>query len=216
MNLPPQIMVEDETAYRLALTIQNYLFYTARFTEPFQDISEMAGLLEAAIYHTSPLNLRFSYGVGKGFVCEEYPNHVITKLAQELVLEGKHPSEFFYTADVRTTAKILFGEAVEYEDRSTEFYEYFPQQGVYVLFGDLAGPRFPYPQITAYSETESGYQCDAILAYALDKDIPIEIDGQILTKDTFDSLTATKPKYRYTFATQPDGRLVTTSLQILN
>ncbi len=214
-NLPPQIISDDEEAYRLALTIRNYLFYGKNSLEDFSR-QVNGGALETAIYHTIPLDLRYSYGLGEGFVCEEYPNHVITGLVEELVRKGKDPAAIFYADAVRATAKKLFGEDVAYKDAGAAFYEYFPEQDVYIQFGDLPQTWFLYPQITAYRKTDDGYTCEAILVWALDSDTPMKVNDTALTKDNFEQVTSGSEKYRYTFTSQQDGLLVLRELQTLS
>lgn len=216
-DLPPQLIEDNETAYRLSLTVSDFLFYGGNRLDDFDEKTKenAEGVLETAIFHTTPLNLNYSYGVGEGFVCEDYPNHAITKLVERLVRDGRDPTAIFYADDVKDTAEKLFGQAVKYKDADVAFYGYFPEKKVYVQFGELSGPRLPYPQITSYSKTEQGYTCDAVLVAALDKDTPITIDDITLTKENFEELTSKNEKYRYTFTKQTDGIFILTGLKTL-
>ena len=214
-DLAPQLVIEDETAYRLARTIQNYLFYGENRLGSFdgQLQAEIPGLVETVVYHTNPINFVFSYDES-GLTCEEYPNHVITKLSEQLVEQGKFPCLIAYAEDVKETAIRLFGDAVQYQDASAGFFEYFPEEGVYIQFGDIGGARWPYPQITAYEKTEEGYTCEAILVSNMGKDTPILLGEVELTKENFAEATASAQKLRYQFKEQ-DGRLILTGLATL-
>ena len=214
-DLPQQLVIEDETAYRLARTIQNYLCYGKSSLGDFdgQLKEEIPGLVETVTYHTDPINFVFSYDES-GFACEEYPNHVITKLAEQLVEQGKYPCLIAYAEDVKETAVRLFGDTVQYQDASAGFFEYFPEEGVYIQFGDIGGARWPYPQVTAYNKTEDGYVCEVILVSALGKDTPILLGEVELTKENFAEATAGAQKLRYHFKEQ-DGHLILTGLETL-
>lgn len=214
-DLPQQLVMDEETAYRLARTIQNFLFYGENRLGDFdgQLQGEIPGLVETVVYHTNPINFVFSYDE-TGFTSEEYPNHVITKLSEQLVEQGKYPCAIIYAEDAKETAVRLFGDAVQYQDASAGFFEYFPEEGVYIQFGDIGGARWPYPQITSYSKTEDGYVCEAILVWAIDKETPIQLGDVELTKENFAQATAGAQKLRYHFKEQ-DGRLILTGLKTI-
>lgn len=75
-----------------------------------------------------------------------------------------------------------------------------------------------YPQITKLEPTEDGYQCEAVMIYALAEDIPLEYpdgSGALLTAENFEEATAQCPAYRYTFQQAQDGHYILRGLEVL-
>ncbi len=224
-ELPPQLMLDEPTSYRLAQTIRNMTYFNnTDWSTEFDHIenAHFWDLLLAALYRTPTISMPFEqdYNQNPPWTSTQYPNHHLLGLLNNEFEQGRPIDWVIYEADVKTTFEFLFGaEWLQNWDRvggqDVYPYYYYKRDGVFAFSCGFGGPMWKYAQILGYEKTADGYLAEAVCIWALDKDIPLEHNDVILTKENFMEQTALLPIIRYTFIEMPDGRLVLNGIKYL-
>ena len=205
-DLQKQVVYDCDIAYRLALSIQNYLPYITNNLDEFNDINPIDNslALQIAIHHVTPIDLRGTYTIKDGFFSENYPSHPIVKKLHEMYESGLDPTNVFYKDDVDIMLNKLFG-AREWVHQTTAFYHYCSNEEIYIQMGDISGLRTAYPQLIHIEETQEGYYCEAILLSCL----PLE-------KLSMDDLFANENEtlYGFSFALNSESELFLNELTV--
>lgn len=206
-DMIPQLICTDETAVRLALTIQQLLeMGTAQL--PFFDNNnplDTDAAAKIAIFNTAPIDLSGSeYTATDGFRWNDHPDHPITMRLAQLYKQGNSPTDVIYAEDVSVTLERLFG-ITDWTHHTVDWYYYFPEEGVYITYGEMVR-RGKYPQLLSWEETENGYSCEVILTDAWFG----TVNDQEVTEENIEELAAEVPHYVFTF-NMVDGEPIVTS-----
>lgn len=219
-DLPPQLFFDEAEAYRLSQAIRNLMSGPHQLgLRDFESIDEAykPSLLEAALFHTQPII--FGIETSSEDIFKFTPkNHVLGMLVKREIESGRWPSELFYEDDVQSVMDYLYGEGVDFFGNNVNKpYYYYEREHVFSRVGDYGGPYWGYPQITNYTKTDEGYECETVIVSALDKNEPMYGDDHevALTKENFEENTALSAKYRFAFREAPDGHLQLSSFKTL-
>lgn len=217
-TMPVQVLYpDDDTAYMLANSVSNLLYYTGNslrdFSTPLDEVVD-DGIISTVLFRINPLQFNIEHGSAGGRITTEYPNHIISAAVQQFVRDGHSVGQVYDKRDVEEAIRYLFGEqVVDIRHTDVSPYYYLGRAGVYASDDGFGGPWYRYPQIVSYMETDDGYICNVVVGSGLDHDTPPQLSGNTdLTKENFAGLSKDEPEYSYIFTKAEDGHLVLTSL----
>lgn len=214
-NLPSQYLMEmDDTALMLIEQVQNVAVDTNP-VDLFDGIehAKTNSLLYTALEKTPAVDLQVEIEDGQIVENEQYPNHVLTKLLQNELEEGRDLREFYYQEDVTAVYSQLFGEGrtLNFQDLCPNYY-YYAREGVFAHKGEKS-ERFIWPMLVGYAESKVSMTVDLLLTERVAPEQPLlytKEDGSKveLTAENYIRELAGEPVYRYTFDKAEDGHLV--------
>ena len=205
-----QLACKDDTARRLARAVDPLIWLTATAEPPYFD-SDHPLDTDTAARIAFDNTRRIDFGglsfTPEGFSSGGYPDHPITKRIARL-WEEEHAiiCDVIYADDAAANLERLFGIS-GWEHRTVADYNYFPEEGIYVTYGDLLR-GIQAPQVLSWEETDNGYSCEVILI----DDRFGTIGGVEVTEENIAQLAGTVPHYIYTFD-MSTGEPVVTSFQ---
>ncbi len=215
-SLPSQYLMEmDDTALMLIEQVQNVTADTQP-VDLFDGIehASMNSLLRVALDKTPAIDLEVEVVDGRiEAVGENYANHVLTKLLQNELEEGRDLREIYYQEDVTAVYSQLFGEGrtLSFQDLCPNYY-YYAREGVFAHKGEKT-ERFIWPMLVGYTDSKVSMTVDLLLTERVDETQPLlytKADGtQVeLSAENYVEELAGEPVYRYTFDKAQDGHLV--------
>lgn len=184
-----QLACKDETARRLARAVTPLIWLASTAEPPYFDEEHPLDVDTAArIAFDNTRRIDFL-----AFSSEGYADHPIKKRIDQLREENAVICDVIYAEDAAANLERLFGVA-DWEHHTVEYYNYFPEEGVYITYADLIR-GIHAPQILSWEETGSGYSCEVVL-----------IDGRFgtiggveATEENIVELAGTVPHSIYTF-----------------
>lgn len=191
----PQLVCKDDTAARLARAIQPLIgFGMLPFFDSENPLDPDAAA-RIAFDNTRRISLAISYHRENGVHCDDYPDHPITKrLTQIWEEDGDLPCDVIYADDAAAALERLFG-ITDWEPHTVSYYNYFPEEGIYVTYGDLIRGK-SYPQLLSWEETETGYTCEIIIINPMFNTVGSDIE---VNEENIAEIAALIPHYTFTF-----------------
>src|SRR5699024_9053623 len=106
-------------------------------------------------------------------VGENYANHVLTKLLQNELEEGRDLREIYYQEDVTAVYSQLFGEGrtLSFQDLCPNYY-YYAREGVFAHKGEKT-ERFIWPMLVGYTDSKVSMTVDLLLTERVDESQPL-------------------------------------------
>lgn len=187
-----QIVCKDDTAARLARAVKPLEWFVASVNAPsFDSDHPLDADLAARIAFDNTPRLDLS-------LLGDYPNHPVVKRIDQL-REEEHViiCDVIYADDAAAALERLFG-VTGWEHHTVDYYNYFPEEGVYITYGDLIR-GWGYPQLLSWEETENGYTCELILADTRTESRYGTVNGQELTEENIQEIAAREAHYSFTF-----------------
>lgn len=183
----PQLICKDETAARLARAISPLNWFISTAEPPSFDASHPLDTELAAriAFDNTPRLDWVSFN--------NYPDHPIVKRIAQLREEEPVICDIIYADDAAAALKRLFG-VTDWEHHTVEYYNYFPEEGVYITYAELIR-GVVYPLVISWQETANGYSCEVVKVSAHSN----TIDGVEVTEENAAELAARVPHFVFTF-----------------